>query len=110
MGQLEDKVLAECLFYSNGFFIISNLSLCCCCCCFGGLIRSRLQRSGKDFTIMKVLPSGVYEYRFIVDGQWRHAPELPLARDDAGNTFNILDLQVPPFSFHISSAFKSVSR
>ncbi|AEE83735.2 SNF1-related protein kinase regulatory subunit beta-2 [Arabidopsis thaliana] len=55
--------------------------------------RSRLQRSGKDFTIMKVLPSGVYEYRFIVDGQWRHAPELPLARDDAGNTFNILDLQ-----------------
>ncbi|KAF8082602.1 hypothetical protein N665_0818s0018 [Sinapis alba] len=55
--------------------------------------RSRLQRSGKDFTIMKVLPSGVYEYRFIVDGQWMHAPELPLARDDAGNTFNILDLQ-----------------
>ncbi|CAN6900254.1 unnamed protein product [Brassica oleracea] len=55
--------------------------------------RSRLQRSGKDFTIMKVLPSGVYEYRFIVDGQWRHAPELPLARDDAGNTFNLLDLQ-----------------
>ncbi|CAH8387816.1 unnamed protein product [Eruca vesicaria subsp. sativa] len=55
--------------------------------------RSRLQRSGKDFTIMKVLPSGVYEYRFIVDGQRRHAPELPLARDDAGNTFNILDLQ-----------------
>ncbi|KAG2241525.1 hypothetical protein Bca4012_014390 [Brassica carinata] len=55
--------------------------------------RSRLQRSGKDFTIMKVLPSGVYEYRFIVDGQWMHAPELPLARDDAGNTFNLLDLQ-----------------
>lgn len=47
---------------------------------------------------MKVLPSGVYEYRFIVDGQWRHAPELPLARDDAGNTFNILDLQVPSFT------------
>lgn len=43
---------------------------------------------------MKVLPSGVYEYRFIVDGQWMHAPELPFARDDAGNTFNLLDLQV----------------
>ncbi|XP_010538431.1 PREDICTED: SNF1-related protein kinase regulatory subunit beta-2-like [Tarenaya hassleriana] len=52
-----------------------------------------LQRSGKDFTIMKVLPSGVYEFRFIVDGQWMHAPELPSARDDAGNTYNILDLQ-----------------
>ena len=70
--------------------LFSNLSLLFLFVC----IRSRLQRSGKDFTIMKVLPSGVYEYRFIVDGQWRHAPELPLARDDAGNTFNLLDLQV----------------
>ncbi|KAL0796785.1 hypothetical protein Bca101_068162 [Brassica carinata] len=31
------------------------------------LLRSRLQISGKDFTIMKVLPSGVYEYMFIVE-------------------------------------------
>jgi len=84
-------------------FIISNLSSSLLFVVLGGLIRSRLQRSGKDFTIMKVLPSGVYEYRFIVDGQWRHAPELPLARDDAGNTFNILDLQVTPFSFELVS-------
>lgn len=53
-----------------------------------------LQRSGKDFTIMKVLPSGVYQYRFIVDGQWRFSPDLPLAQDDAGNSYNLLDLQV----------------
>ncbi|KAK4386760.1 SNF1-related protein kinase regulatory subunit beta-2 [Sesamum angolense] len=33
--------------------------------------KEALQRSGKDFTIMKVLPSGVYQYRFIIDGQWR---------------------------------------
>ncbi|MED6121314.1 SNF1- protein kinase regulatory subunit beta-2, variant 2 [Stylosanthes scabra] len=52
-----------------------------------------LQRSGKDFTIMKVLPSGVYQFRFIVDGQWRYAPDLPWAQDDAGLTYNILDLQ-----------------
>ncbi|PON90293.1 SNF1-related protein kinase regulatory subunit beta [Trema orientale] len=56
-------------------------------------MRVPLQRSGKDFTIMKVLPSGVYQYRFIVDGQWRYAPELPCAKDDAGNSYNILDLQ-----------------
>lgn len=55
--------------------------------------RLALQRSGKDFTIMKVLPSGVYQYRFIVDGQWRCAPDLPLAQDDAGNSYNLLDLQ-----------------
>ncbi|KAH7526069.1 hypothetical protein ACOSP7_015893 [Xanthoceras sorbifolium] len=55
--------------------------------------RIPLQRSGKDFTIMKVLPSGVYQYRFIVDGQWKYAPDLPWAQDDVGNAYNILDLQ-----------------
>ena len=33
--------------------------------------RKPLQRLGKKFTIMRVLLSGVYQYRFIVDGQWR---------------------------------------
>ncbi|KAL6332671.1 hypothetical protein AAG906_010011 [Vitis piasezkii] len=56
-------------------------------------IRKPLQRSGKEFTIMKVLPSGVYQYRFIVDGQWRYIPDMPWAQDDAGNAYNILDLQ-----------------
>jgi 5'-AMP-activated protein kinase regulatory beta subunit len=56
-----------------------------------------LQRSGKDFTIMKVLPSGVYQYRFIVDGHWRYAPDLPWAQDEAGNPYNVLDLQVNIF-------------
>ncbi|KAE9602096.1 hypothetical protein Lal_00049716 [Lupinus albus] len=55
--------------------------------------RMPLQRSGKDLTIMKVLPSGVYQYRFIVDGQWRYTPDLPWAQDHAGNAYNILDLQ-----------------
>ncbi|XP_040937007.1 SNF1-related protein kinase regulatory subunit beta-2-like [Gossypium hirsutum] len=58
------------------------------------LLRIPLQRCGKDFTIMKVLPSGVYQYRFIVDGQWRYAPDLPWAQDGTGNANNILDLQV----------------
>lgn len=56
-------------------------------------IRIPLQRSGKDFTIMKVLPSGVYHYRFIVDGQWRYSPDFPWDHDDAGNAYNILDLK-----------------
>ncbi|KAI4303563.1 hypothetical protein MLD38_039174 [Melastoma candidum] len=55
--------------------------------------RVRLQRSGKDFTLMKVLPSGVYQYRFVVDGQWRYAPDFPWTQDDAGAAYNILDLQ-----------------
>ncbi|KAG6743492.1 hypothetical protein POTOM_052188 [Populus tomentosa] len=59
----------------------------------GWKTRMPLQRSGKDYTIMKVLPSGVYQYRFIVDGQWRYAPDLPWAKDDSGNAYNTLDLQ-----------------
>ncbi|XP_052179248.1 SNF1-related protein kinase regulatory subunit beta-2-like isoform X2 [Diospyros lotus] len=55
--------------------------------------RDFLERSGKDFTIMKVLQSGVYHYHFIVDGQWRCSPDLPQERDDIGNIFNVLDLQ-----------------
>ncbi|CAA2987952.1 SNF1-related kinase regulatory subunit beta-2 [Olea europaea subsp. europaea] len=55
--------------------------------------RKPLQRSGKDFTIMKVLPSGVYKYRFIVEGQWRYSPDFPWAQDESGNAYNILDLQ-----------------
>ena len=47
---------------------------------------------------MKVLPSGVYQFRFIVDGQWRYAQDSPMAQDDAGNPYNVLDLQVNIFS------------
>eukprot|EP00268_Persea_americana_P033637 TRINITY_DN3329_c0_g1_i2.p1 TRINITY_DN3329_c0_g1~~TRINITY_DN3329_c0_g1_i2.p1 ORF type:complete len:272 (-),score=60.97 TRINITY_DN3329_c0_g1_i2:265-1080(-) len=52
-----------------------------------------LQRSGKDFIIMKVLPPGVYQFRFIVDGEWRYAPDTQWVSDDLGNAYNILDVQ-----------------
>lgn len=63
-------------------------------CEHGNLYRKALQRAGKDFTIMNVLPSGVYQYRFLVDGQWIYSPDQPWIRDDSGNGYNILDLQV----------------
>ncbi|KAF3785679.1 SNF1-related protein kinase regulatory subunit beta-2 [Nymphaea thermarum] len=52
-----------------------------------------LQRSGKDFTLMKVLPSGVYQYRYIVDGERRYNPDLPCGLDHMGNACNVLDVQ-----------------
>ncbi|KAF9669639.1 hypothetical protein SADUNF_Sadunf14G0128200 [Salix dunnii] len=55
--------------------------------------REPLQRMGKDFVIMKMLPAGVYHYRFIVDEILRHVPDLPWERDDSGSAYNILDLQ-----------------
>eukprot|EP00252_Welwitschia_mirabilis_P024107 TRINITY_DN7026_c0_g1_i1.p1 TRINITY_DN7026_c0_g1~~TRINITY_DN7026_c0_g1_i1.p1 ORF type:complete len:288 (+),score=55.15 TRINITY_DN7026_c0_g1_i1:272-1135(+) len=55
--------------------------------------RRHLHRAGKDFTILLVLPLGVYHYKFIVDGEWRYVPDLPWMKDEAGNIQNILDVK-----------------
>lgn len=55
--------------------------------------RQPLQRSGRDFTLIKVLQPGVYQYKFWVDGQWRYAPDLPAVSDDTNNVNNVLDVQ-----------------
>lgn len=55
--------------------------------------RTQLQRSGKDFTIIRLLAPGVYQYKYIVDGQWRYAPNLPAMYDDMGNINNVLEVQ-----------------
>ncbi|KAH7425665.1 hypothetical protein KP509_11G065100 [Ceratopteris richardii] len=55
--------------------------------------RLTLQRSGKDFAILKYFPQGVYHYRFLVNGEWRHSPDLPYVLDESGNAMNILDVQ-----------------
>ncbi|KAK3184544.1 hypothetical protein Dsin_031830 [Dipteronia sinensis] len=52
-----------------------------------------LWSSDKEFTIVKMLPSGVYHYRFIVDQRLRYAPDLPWECDHLGNAYNILDIQ-----------------
>ncbi|XP_074567539.1 SNF1-related protein kinase regulatory subunit beta-1-like [Curcuma longa] len=54
--------------------------------------RKPLQRSGKDHAILLVLPSGVYHYKFIIDGQPRHMPDLPFVTDEMGNIINLLDV------------------
>ncbi|KAF5184128.1 Snf1-related protein kinase regulatory subunit beta-2 [Thalictrum thalictroides] len=54
--------------------------------------RKTLQRSGKDHSILLVLPSGIYQYRFIVDGERRYLPDLPCISDDIGITNNLLDV------------------
>lgn len=54
--------------------------------------RRALERSGKDHTILLVLPSGVYHYRIIVDGELRYAPELPHVTCERGQVANLLDV------------------
>ncbi|EXB54662.1 SNF1-related protein kinase regulatory subunit beta-1 [Morus notabilis] len=54
--------------------------------------RRTMQRSGKDFSILLVLPAGIYRYKLIVDGEWRYIPELPFIADDRGHICNLLDV------------------
>lgn len=54
--------------------------------------RKQLQRSGKDHSILMVLPSGIYHYKFIVDGEWRYIPDLPFVADEMGCVCNLLDV------------------
>ncbi|CAK7331923.1 unnamed protein product [Dovyalis caffra] len=54
--------------------------------------RKKLQRSGKDHSILMVLPSGIYHYKFIVDGEWKYIPDLPFVTDEMGRVCNLLDV------------------
>lgn len=53
-----------------------------------------LQRSGKDHSILLVLPSGIFRYKFVVDGEVRYIPDLPTETDQMGNVCNLLDVHV----------------
>ncbi|XP_042487076.1 SNF1-related protein kinase regulatory subunit beta-1-like [Macadamia integrifolia] len=54
--------------------------------------RKMLQRSGIDHSLLLVLPSGIYQYKFIVDSEWRYIPDLPCIADETGNICNLLDV------------------
>lgn len=58
------------------------------------MCRRILHRSGKDHSILLVLPSGVYHYKFIVDGDWRYIPDFPFVADELGGVCNLLDVHV----------------
>lgn len=51
-----------------------------------------MSRSGNDFSYMQSLTKERHEYKFIVDGEWRIAPEQPTVTDVDGNINNLLDL------------------
>ncbi|KAL3828673.1 hypothetical protein ACJIZ3_017475 [Penstemon smallii] len=54
--------------------------------------RKMLQKSGKDHSILLVLPAGIFHYKFIVDGEVRYIPDLPSETDEIGCVCNLLDV------------------
>eukprot|EP00882_Tetradesmus_deserticola_P019246 GHRQ01020704.1.p1 GENE.GHRQ01020704.1~~GHRQ01020704.1.p1 ORF type:complete len:234 (+),score=55.50 GHRQ01020704.1:279-980(+) len=55
--------------------------------------RQPLQRTGRDFTVIKLLLPGVYQYKFIVDGDWKYDPNQPAMFDEIGNVNNVIEVQ-----------------
>lgn len=51
-------------------------------------------RDGCAFVCSKPLPPGDYQYKFIVDNVWRHAPDQPVAYDERGIINNVLTVTV----------------
>lgn len=49
-------------------------------------------RSGNDFVYIASLARGKHAYKFIVDDEWRFAPDQPTVTDAAGNINNYIDL------------------
>ena len=39
-----------------------------------------------------MIPPGVYQYKFIVDGAWKYAPEQPAMYDERGNVNNVVEV------------------
>lgn len=55
------------------------------CCCWAG---------AAVLTLCHLFPLSAPQYKFIVDSQWRHDPNLPSMYDDMGNINNVLEVQV----------------
>ncbi|KAL9262431.1 SNF1-related protein [Drosera capensis] len=52
--------------------------------------RRFLHKSGKDHSLLLVLPSGIYHCKFIADGEYRYMPDLPCASVDTDQVCNVL--------------------
>eukprot|EP00164_Ancoracysta_twista_P000591 GFYU01000782.1.p1 GENE.GFYU01000782.1~~GFYU01000782.1.p1 ORF type:complete len:238 (-),score=26.85 GFYU01000782.1:261-974(-) len=59
--------------------------------------RVRMERKGNDHEFKTVfhVPPGNYQYKFIVDGDWRFAPDQDTAFDGFGNVNNVVDIKPP---------------
>lgn len=51
-----------------------------------------MHRSGNDFTYIHTLKKGKHAFKFIVDDEWRYAPDQPTVADIEGRVNNFIDV------------------
>jgi hypothetical protein len=54
--------------------------------------RIQMHRSGNDFTYIHNLKKGKHAFKFIVDEEWRYAPDQPTIADVDGQISNFIDV------------------
>lgn len=54
--------------------------------------RQAMPRTSAGHTLVKMLAPGVYQYKFIVDGEWRYAADQPAVLDEMGNVNNLVEV------------------
>ena len=45
------------------------------------------------FATVLSIPVGTYQYKFIVDGNWKHAPAADVEKDEHGNLNNVIEVK-----------------
>mmetsp|Transcript_1204 Transcript_1204/g.3511 ORF Transcript_1204/g.3511 Transcript_1204/m.3511 type:complete len:212 (+) Transcript_1204:887-1522(+) len=53
--------------------------------------RQPMQLTSAGHTLVKLLAPGVYQYKFIVDGEWRYAADQAAVLDEMGNVNNVVE-------------------
>mmetsp|Transcript_32268 Transcript_32268/g.53323 ORF Transcript_32268/g.53323 Transcript_32268/m.53323 type:complete len:344 (+) Transcript_32268:94-1125(+) len=55
--------------------------------------RIPMRRSGNECVVCLNLLPGTYQYKFIVDNEWKFAPDQPTVRDEMGNINNCVTVE-----------------
>ncbi|KAJ8907772.1 hypothetical protein NDN08_007877 [Rhodosorus marinus] len=63
-----------------------------------------LSRFGNEFTAVLLLPVGKFQYKYIVDGEWRPHREQPTERDEHGNLNNVVEVAEQKSAFDPNEA------
>ncbi|GIQ85560.1 hypothetical protein KIPB_007249 [Kipferlia bialata] len=54
--------------------------------------RIPMERDGEDWYVMRYLPPGRHQYKFIINDIWRYCPDHPTITDAIGNINNYVDV------------------
>mgnify|MGYP003684062125 CR=1 FL=1 len=75
--------------------------------------RIPMRQSRNDFTVCLNLPVGTFQYKFIVDNEWRFSPSQPLVQDAQGNVNNcitVLDEEVRALRERLAGGLARIQR